>query len=182
MQRRPPEFKLIAGLGNPGKEYQKTYHNSGLLALARLARNSGGKWKKGNGGWEYAEIGGTILLRPLIFMNQSGGAIRAALAYFKISPEKLLIIHDDSDLALGKFKLVFGRGAAGHKGVESIQKTLGTKNFWRLRLGIRPEANFSSPKLRRAKAGDFVLKNMSAAEVKKIYSALEGARVKLTVK
>jgi PTH1 family peptidyl-tRNA hydrolase len=162
------------GLGNPGKDYEKTYHNAGFLALQYLARGAEKKWKKGAANWEYLKTGEKILVRPLTFMNNSGQAVKSALAYFKAPPEDLLVVHDDSDLPLGKFKLAFGRGSAGHKGVESIQKALQTKDLWRLRLGIRPAT------AKRAKAADFVLKKVSPAGLKAIYSALDGTKLNVT--
>jgi PTH1 family peptidyl-tRNA hydrolase len=170
----PPRFKIIAGLGNPGKDYEKTYHNAGFLALEHLSGSEKNSWRKVGSGWQYLKIGEKIFLRPLTFMNNSGGAVKNALAYFKVSPENLLLVHDDSDLPLGAFKLAFGRGAAGHKGVESVQKALGTKNLWRLRLGIRKKAGI--------KAETFVLKKMPAADLRKLYSVLDGAKLKLTLK
>lgn len=173
---------LIIGLGNPGKEYEKTYHNAGFLALQHLARDAGKNWKRGADSWEYLKLGKSILVRPLTFMNNSGQAVKSALAYFKVLPQNLLVIHDDSDLPLGKYKLVFGRGSAGHKGVESIQKALKTKEFSRLRLGIRPEVKGVGlpPEGRREKAETFVLKKMSSADLKKLYGALEETKLNLT--
>lgn len=177
--------RLIVGLGNPGKEYERTYHNAGFLALEHLTEGSEQNWKRPSnahateGKWEYLRAGEAVFLRPLTFMNRSGAAVKQALAYFNLRPAELLVIHDDSDIPLGEFKLVSGRGSAGHKGVESIQQALKTRDFRRLRLGIRPEANPPSLTLRRARAGDFVLKKMSAADVKKIYSALTATKLKL---
>jgi len=89
-------------------------------------------------------------------MNESGKAVKEAVKYFRAKPEEILIIHDDSDIELGKYKISFGRGSAGHQGVESIIKSLGTKNFWRLRIGIR--------RTKRKKAGEFVLKKITPAD------------------
>jgi PTH1 family peptidyl-tRNA hydrolase len=185
-----PKFKLILGLGNPGKEYQNTYHNAGFLALQYLGEQIAGKpvfLKAPRGKWEYLKSGDKILVRPLTFMNQSGSAAKSALAYFKIPPAEMLVIHDDADIPLGKFKLVFGRGSAGHKGVESIQKALGTKEFSRLRLGIQPVSHNSATPgggdatgKTRIKAGELVLKKISPGELKKLYSALEEAKLKVT--
>lgn len=166
-----PKFRVIAGLGNPGKEYEKTYHNAGFLALEYIVRGTGKKWKKGTDKWEYLKNKESVFVRPLTFMNNSGEAIKNALVYFGAKPQDLLLIHDDSDLPLGKFKLTFGRGSAGHRGVESVQKALKTKEFSRLRLGIR--------RSEKIKAGEFVLKNMSDADIKKIYSAVDGTKLKV---
>ncbi|HTY39809.1 MAG TPA: aminoacyl-tRNA hydrolase [Candidatus Paceibacterota bacterium] len=166
----PPGIKLVVGLGNPGLEYDHTYHNAGQLALEWLAGEA--SWKN-RPTFEYARMKGMILVRPKTFMNDSGNAVTAALSYFKIQPVDLLVIHDESDLPLGTAKLVFGRGAAGHRGVSSIIAALGTKDFWRLRLGIR---------IRRGKAGGFVLKKMTAPEREILYGALGASIEKVTKK
>lgn len=163
-----PKIKLIAGLGNPGEEFKNSYHNVGFLALDLLAKNfSVKKFKKSRQSpFAYFKKNSLILLKPLTFMNESGKAIAAAAKFFKIKPEEILIIHDDSDIYLGDFKLSFNRGSAGHRGIESIIKYLKGKNFWRLRIGIR------SAELQRKKAGEFVLSKMKKNEKKKIYSVL----------
>jgi len=134
-----------------------------------------GHWWTGTKLFEYARLpGNIILIKPLIFMNDSGAAVRSALKYFKIRAEELLLAHDDSDISLGKYKLSFGRGAGGHKGVESAIRALGGKNFWRLRFGIRTVARNKTTRTAQ-KAGDFVLKNISEASLKKLYSAFADA-------
>lgn len=104
-------------------------------------------------------------------MNQSGNFVKTILNKYKINPEKLLIAQDDSDIEIGKYKLSFGRGSAGHKGIESIIKSLKTKNFWRLRIGIR-----KTTKGERPKAEDFVLKKISAFDYKKLESVFKEAK------
>lgn len=158
-------YKLILGLGNPGEEYRNTFHNAGFLGLRAWAGKELEFRTLTSRRFEYAKEDGTVYVRPLTYMNESGLAAAAALSYFKLSPAELLVIHDDSDLPLGEGKLHFGRGAGGHHGIESIIAQLGTKDFWRLRLGIRGQ---------KGKAGSFVLKSLSADEAKKIYSATEG--------
>lgn len=138
-------IRLVVGLGNPGTRYAHTYHNAGRIALAMLEA--------------HREVfpPRTRFMALDVFMNESGPAIARVL---RGAPHTLLILHDDSDLALGTSRLVFGRGAAGHHGVESIIRALGTKDFWRLRIGIRP------PSLIGVKASDFVLRPMpKTAEV-----------------
>lgn len=156
------EIKLIIGLGNPGAEYEKTYHNVGFAAIDYFAKNPPN----------------SKLLKSGVYMNQSGGFVKKTLKKYKAKPEELLIIHDDSDIELGKYKISFGRGAAGHKGVQSIVDAIGSKDFWRLRIGIRrgaarngyaalavarPAAKRAprlGRKLMREKAGEFVLKKI----------------------
>lgn len=164
---------LIVGLGNPGKEYARTFHNAGFLALLALRQKleeEAPAALRHHGHFWYRKYGKIILAgyvpedheagERALFMNESGRAVREALDFFKVRPEKLVVLHDDSDLALGDCRLEFGRGPAGHHGVESVIEHLGTNQFWRGRIGIRPE----SAEGRRPKAGEFVLKNAGAAE------------------
>ncbi|MFA5386696.1 MAG: aminoacyl-tRNA hydrolase [Candidatus Paceibacterota bacterium] len=155
-------IKLIVGLGNPGKEYEKTYHNIGQLFVS---------WIMDHKTWDIKHrlfMASKIMLhdsgfmihivKPRTFMNESGEAVAAAMKYFKVKPAELLIVHDDSDVTLGKYKLSLGRGSAGHKGIESIIKNLGTKDFYRLRIGIRNPKN-------KAKASNLVLKKIKNQEL-----------------
>ena len=114
---------LITGLGNPGKEYKRTRHNIGFRVIDELAK------QKPND---------VVLLKPQTFMNKSGTAVIEAINFYKIKPADLWVVHDDVDLELGEFKISKNRGSAGHKGVESIIKKLGTKDFNRVRVGICP--------------------------------------------
>ena len=165
--------KLIVGLGNPGDEYQATYHNAGALFVAFLQKTGDiPKDKKSTPLYTAARIGTRWIAIPRTFMNESGRAVRAALGMRKARPDALLVAHDDSDIPLGKFKLAFGRGAAGHRGVESVIATLGTDRFWRLRIGVR---------YRPGKAGSFVLRPMSATDRDTLHSVFGGAYEKLTV-
>lgn len=163
--------RLIIGLGNPGKEYEKTYHNIGLSAVdfLKIPEFQIPASKK----FEYAKINGRIFVKSLSFMNESGKTVVETVKYFsvkgeKIKPEEILVIHDDSDIELGKYKLSFGRASAGHLGVESIIKALKTKNFWRLRIGIRPKISSIKHQAssKRTKAGEFVLKKISPSDIK----------------
>ena len=150
-------YKIIAGLGNPGKEFENTYHNVGVMALLDIAKKLGDgnvlpQFKSRKGLFEYAKTDNGIAIKPLVFMNEAGKAIVAAAREFGAKPEDIIIIHDDSDLMLGDFKISFGKNAGGHKGVQSIIDALRSKNFTRIRIGIRPKTE-----IRRKKAGTFVL-------------------------
>ena len=126
------QIKLIIGIGNPGKKYERTRHNAGFLFIDELERL---KIK-------------ITLAKSQSFMNESGRAVVDLIKFYhptgdlpkgdKIKPENILIVHDDIDILWGNYKFSFGRSSAGHKGVESIIKSLKTKNFWRLRIGIQP--------------------------------------------
>ncbi len=170
------KVKLIIGLGNPSKEYQKTYHNIGFTYLDFLARGlSKDGWRKaGKGLFEYLKSDGPTLAKTLVFMNDSGIAVKAALGYLKCKPHEMLVVHDDSDIELEKYKLSFGRGSAGHRGVESVIRSLKTSGFWRLRIGIRKISKVKSQKSKiRPKAGDLVLGNVSPADRKTFQTTFE---------
>src|SRR5882724_5215951 len=106
------KFKLILGLGNPGEEYQYTYHNTGILAARHFAMET--EFKKDSSGlFEYAKSGnGTIIATSLVFMNESGRAAAAAARKFHLTPQDILVVHDESDMTLGTFKFSFNRNAA----------------------------------------------------------------------
>jgi len=172
---------LIVGLGNPGKKFEKTRHNLGFLIIENL------KLKIENfSDWRYekkfkAEISRgkidnqkVILAKPQTFMNNSGKAVKllirnlprkltnSAMAELTSIIENLWVVHDDIDLPLGKIKIVKNRGAAGHKGVQSIIDELGTKNFVRFRVGIKPTTHYKLP----TTIERFVLKKFDKEEEK----------------
>ncbi|TSC96265.1 MAG: peptidyl-tRNA hydrolase, PTH1 family [Parcubacteria group bacterium Athens0714_26] len=189
-------FKLIIGLGNPGDKYTNTYHNVGFWAIDYFIANYGifdpqnpllkANWIKPSlKNFEFVKTDKIIFAKLLGFMNNSGKAAQEAIKYFRLKPKDILIIHDDSDIYIGNYKFSFDRGAAGHHGIENIVKMLKTENFWRLRIGIRPPQTTTDPtqtnadkipresainrKIRvnpRLKAGEFVLKNITAARQK----------------
>ncbi len=178
---------VIVGLGNPGPEYAHTYHNAGVLALGHLRmmfKDLTPQKSSSASLYTYERLGPYILITPKTFMNEAGEAVRKALIALKKNPDELLVIHDETDLPLGKARIDFGRGAAGHRGVASVIERLGTKDFWRLRLGVRKETGLpaetsAAEGARRVKAGDFVLRSMSKADEAAIYLASDGAIKKL---
>lgn len=150
--------QLIVGLGNPGREYEKTYHNVGFLAIDFLSAKNNKKLSKFI--QDNIALTRASLLKTNTYMNQSGIFIKKLLKEKKIEPENLLIIHDDYDIELGKYKISFNRGPAGHKGIQSIIQNLNGKNFWRLRIGIKPKTKNQAP-LPRIKAENLVLKKIN---------------------
>ena len=134
------KYKLIAGLGNPGREYARTRHNIGFLALEALAAKSCLKFDKSLFNSEYIKtrIRGqeVFLVKPLTYMNKSGIPIRRFASFYKIEIKDIIIIHDDMDLDFAKVKIVKKRGAGGHKGVLSIIENFGKKDFIRIRMGV----------------------------------------------
>ena len=168
---RTAQVKVIIGLGNPGREYERTYHNAGVLSLPFIAANlaSGAvplDFKRYKDSFEYASAGNVTLVKPLTYMNESGAAVRDALKVLRVSPEDIAVAHDDSDLTIGDFRIVKGGGAAGHKGILSIVAHIGTEDFLRIRIGIR-----AANEARRKKAGDFVLSTITPSDMKMLESA-----------
>ncbi len=130
---------LVAGLGNPGREYAANRHNVGWMVVDELARRHDGAWKsKFNGKLAEVRIDGhkVALLKPETFMNDSGRTVQAAMRFFKLEPDAVLVVHDESDLPLGRLQARLGGGTAGHNGVRSVASHLGTPEFLRLRVGV----------------------------------------------
>ncbi len=133
-------MKLIAGLGNPGKEYAETRHNSGFMAIDRLASKAGVSisTQKWNALTAVTRIEGqpVLLMKPLTYMNESGSAVSQAVSYYKIDPSDILIIHDDMDLPVGSVRIRKKGSAGGQKGMKSIISALGTDELARIRIGV----------------------------------------------
>jgi PTH1 family peptidyl-tRNA hydrolase len=135
------KIQLIVGLGNPGAEYEKTRHNAGFWWVDAIAEAKRAAWKKEAkfSGWTSKVAEGDIdfaLLKPATYMNESGRSVGAYLRFYKIEPAAMLVVHDELDLPPGTVKLKRGGGTGGHNGLEDLAAVLGTKDFWRLRIGI----------------------------------------------
>lgn len=130
-------------MGNPGREYARHRHNAGYLVVDELARRHAGSWRsKFSGRTAEIHVDGSklVLLKPETYMNDSGRAVGAAAAFFKVEPADVLVVHDEGDFDLGRLELKFGGGLAGHNGLRSIAEHLKTQEFARLRIGVgRPE-------------------------------------------
>jgi peptidyl-tRNA hydrolase, PTH1 family len=153
---------LVAGLGNPGRGYERTRHNLGWLVADELARRHGGSFRSKFSG-QLAELRAddrrVALLKPETYMNESGRSISAAARFFKVEPEALLVVHDDVDLEPGRLQARSGGGLAGHNGLRSIASALGTNGFLRLRIGVgRPGRGD------RRSVSDYVLSNFEPDE------------------
>jgi PTH1 family peptidyl-tRNA hydrolase len=137
--RKKPDW-LVVGLGNPGREYAETRHNVGFQVLDGLAKRHELCFSemRFRGLLARGELCGrrVVLLKPMAYMNRSGSVVRPTLKYYGLSPDQLLVIHDDIDLPLGRLRVREGGGSGGHKGMESIIAALGTEKVSRLRLGI----------------------------------------------
>lgn len=164
-------MKILAGLGNPGSQYLWTRHNAGFMVLDALAEESALSCQKktfsglaGEGFWSGSRL---LMLKPQTYMNLSGRSVVESLRFHKLSPQDLLVIHDDLDLPFGTVRLKFGGGHGGHNGLRSIITEVGDRNFYRVRVGIgRPL---------RGDVVDYVLTPFSPGEKKELPFILQGA-------
>lgn len=138
--RNTQNMWLLVGLGNPGNKYAGNRHNIGFMAIDQIVDDHGfpSFQSKFEGLKAEKRVGSqkVILLKPTTYMNESGKSVKAAAKFFKIEPSRIVIFHDELDLAPGKIKVRQGGGNAGHNGLKSIQNHLGTPDFWRVRMGI----------------------------------------------
>lgn len=168
-------MKIIVGLGNPGKKYQNNRHNVGFQFIDYLIENlqtSNLKFQKNKYlaskiarlMYDRTEV---VLAKPTIFMNKSGEAVKKIVSCFMFHvSQDLIIVHDDLDIPLGKFKIQKGVGPKLHHGLESIEKALGTKDFWRVRIGVdnRPISPERSAGWRRVEGETYVLQDFLPEE------------------
>lgn len=170
-------IKLIVGLGNPGPEYERTRHNAGFWFAEDVAHEIGGSFaseKKffgqiARGAGASSEV---RVIKPQTFMNLSGQSVAAVAKFYDITPESILVAHDELDLDPGDIKFKFGGGHAGHNGLRDIQAKLGTGDYWRLRIGIghpRESVNAQQP------VADWVLNRPRRDEQDAIEIAIERA-------
>ena len=168
------EIKLIVGLGNPGREYENTRHNAGFWwvdEFARLQKLSFKSETKFHGLTARGLAHGReiLLLKPQTFMNVSGRAVVALAQFYKIAPAEMLVVHDELDLPPGVARLKMGGGHGGHNGLKDIIAHLGTKDFWRLRIGIGHPGE-------RADVVDYVLHEPRREEAELIQHAMQRAQ------
>jgi PTH1 family peptidyl-tRNA hydrolase len=159
------DVHLVVGLGNPGPTYAGNRHNAGFLVVDLLAERVGGRFKAHKGRADLVEgrlAGGrVVLVKPKCYMNESGGPVAAMRTFFKVPPERIIVVHDELDIPYGAVRLKLGGGDNGHNGLRSITKSLGTPDYLRVRVGVgRPPG--------RQDPADFVLKDFSAAEKKEL--------------
>jgi len=161
------ETWLVVGLGNPGPDYSHNRHNVGQMVLDELAARMGGSFKSHKARAQVLEgrlgIGGprVVLAKPLSFMNVSGGPTSALAKFFDIAPGHVVAVHDEIDIPFGAIKLKIGGGEGGHNGLRDISKALGTKDYYRVRVGVgRPPG--------RMDTADYVLRDFSGAEKKEL--------------
>ncbi len=127
----------MVGLGNPGAEYERTRHNVGFAVLDRLAAEAKIEWQRAQKwGAYWLKMGDTFLVKPMTYMNRSGGPLSAAAQFYKVAPEEMLAVFDDMALELGRLRIRLEGSSGGHNGIESIITTFGTDQIARLRVGI----------------------------------------------
>jgi len=166
-------IRLVAGLGNPGREYAGTRHNCGFWFVDRLAGALGVTFAaESKFGGEIAKAGEIRILKPSTFMNLSGRAVAMSSRFFGIDSDAILVVHDELDLKPGEVKMKLGGGVAGHNGLRDIHAQLGSPDFWRLRFGIGHPRDSEHP---HQQVVDFVLHPPRADERTAIDDALTRA-------
>jgi PTH1 family peptidyl-tRNA hydrolase len=156
---------LVVGLGNPGAEYANTRHNAGYLVVDLLAERSGARLRSHKARADAAQIrlgaAPAVLARTRTYMNVSGPPVAALRSFFKVDPDRLIVVHDELDIPFGSVRLKRGGGDNGHNGLRSISSSLGTRDYLRVRFGIgRPPG--------RMDPADFVLRDFATAERKEL--------------
>lgn len=166
-------IRLVAGLGNPGKSYERTRHNAGFWFVDALAAKLGaGLAPQSKFAAEVARAGELRLAKPVTWMNESGRSVGALARFLAIGPGEILVVHDELDLPAGTVKLKLGGGVAGHNGLKDIRAHLATAEFWRLRLGIGHPRDSELP---QQQVVDYVLKPPRAGERDAIGRAIDRA-------
>ena len=163
---------LLVGLGNPGRQYAGNRHNVGFMLVDELASRVGASPARQRMGADLQEanVAGhkTLFCKPMEFMNVSGQSVSRAATFFKISPDRIVVVHDDMDLDFGRVRLGLGGGAGGHNGLRSIIADLGSKDFLRVRMGIGRPPTAWNP-------ADYVLADFSTGERRTLANLIEEA-------
>ena len=164
-------IRLVVGLGNPGKEYERTRHNAGFWLVERFASANGIALRKDPKFQALVgrhEASGAWLLEPQSFMNASGRAVQMLAGFFKIKPEEILVVHDELDFPPGVAKMKQGGGIAGHNGLKDISQRIASHDYWRLRIGVgKPPAD--------AEGADYVLQRPPVEEKEAIDAVIQKA-------
>jgi PTH1 family peptidyl-tRNA hydrolase len=164
-------IRLIAGLGNPGAEYEQTRHNAGFWLVDNLAPGGLTREKAFNALVGKTRIAGNEvwLLQPQTFMNRSGQSVGALARFYKINPDEILVVHDELDLEPGTARLKKGGSSGGHNGLKDITAALGTQDYWRLRIGIGHPRSLNL----QQQVADFVLHRPRKEEQNLINDSIE---------
>lgn len=179
MAASPKDVRIVCGLGNPGADYALTRHNAGFATIDALAERLGVRYWKSEGGCDTAvvkmrcgsDMREVILAKPQAYMNTSGGPLSKLARAHRVSPQEILVVHDEVDLPEGRIQVKFGGGLNAHNGLRSIADKLGTRDFSRVRCGIgRPPgkmsvADYALRKLKGDFAEEFLVMAQEAADV-----------------
>jgi len=158
-------MKFIIGLGNPGRKYSATRHNIGFTILDNFAKNKSLQWKEYKDLAEISVTDDLILVKPMLFMNNSGSAVLPLVKKYDPNYSGIIVIHDDLDVNFGRIRIKKGGSSGGHNGVQSIIERLGTDEFIRMKIGIgRPDCGLDG--------ADFVLSKFNSEETKQIKSII----------
>jgi PTH1 family peptidyl-tRNA hydrolase len=156
---------LVVGLGNPGPSYAGNRHNAGFLVADLLAERAGGRFKAHKGRADVVEgrLSGArvVLAKPKSYMNESGGPVASVMGFYKVPVERLVVVHDELDIPYGSVRLKRGGGDGGHNGLKSITRSIGGREYLRVRFGISRPPGRQDP-------ADYVLKDFSAVERKEL--------------
>lgn len=172
-------MKVVVGLGNPGREYERTRHNVGFMVVERMADAAGATFRRSHraearcAAADIEGAGRVVLVEPLTYMNASGDAVAALLRWHRAGPADLVVVYDDADLPVGALRVRPKGGAGGHKGVRSVIERLGTDGFARIRIGVGRGAE-------RREMVDHVLSAFTRGEQPAIESAVERAAAAVT--
>ena len=162
-------MKLIIGLGNTGKKYENTRHNAGFIIIDELQKKLGFpefKFNKKFNSKMTKKNYELLLVKPQTFMNCSGEAIQKIINFYKLTPENIIVIHDDLDIEIGKYKISTDSSSAGHKGIQNIIDNIGTQEFKRIKIGVE---KFGGRENRGKISGEnFVLQNFEGEEIEKV--------------
>ena len=169
-----PSIQIIAGLGNPGPEYETTRHNAGFWFVDNLAHRlnvSFNRDRSFNADVAKVKVAGSDiwLIKPQTYMNRSGQSVAALMRFYKLTAEQLLVVHDELDLMPGVIKMKKGGGTGGHNGLKDIQAHLSTSDWWRLRIGIGHPRELNLVQ----EVADFVLHKPSKEHLSEIEKAIE---------
>ena len=158
-------MKLIVGLGNPGRKYDKTRHNIGYMYLDKVAKKKNLLFDKEKFNAKYVEYTyngeKVILIKPLSYMNLSGVVVRKYVEYYKINMDDVLVIQDDLDMHFGRIKIVYDSSSGGHNGIKDIENNLGTKRYARLKVGISNDKSLDTKEYVLGKFNDNEIKELS---------------------
>ncbi|HEV2169620.1 MAG TPA: aminoacyl-tRNA hydrolase [Candidatus Binatus sp.] len=175
---------VVAGLGNPGEQYSRSRHNAGFMTVDRIAKAKGIEFGRRRFKGVTAEVAlaekPALLVKPQTFYNLGGECLSDLLGYFKIAPQRLIVVHDELDLEAGRLRIKQGGGDAGNRGVRSIAESLGTTDFIRVRIGIGRPAGYSDEiepgsSAKTDENKDYLLRPMTAAERQALAPMLERA-------